>query len=138
VSPRRAVHDGIFELGDDGTITLVGGYSPSSGRSHFPRFDVCPYTGADDVERVLLSRSGTLWAWTAVTATPPGYAGAVPFGFGIVELTAEQLRVVTRLTVAEPAALSFGQVMTVVADVVGSDDDGNELVAWAFAPEPRR
>jgi uncharacterized OB-fold protein len=138
VSPRRAVHDGIFELGDDGTITLVGGYSPSSGRYHFPRFDVCPYTGADDVERVLLSRSGTLWAWTAVTTAPPGYAGSVPFGFGIVELTAEQLRVVTRLTVAEPAALSFGQAMTVVADVVGPGDDGNELVAWAFAPEPRR
>ena len=53
---------------DDGTIDLVGGYSPTSGRYHFPLLDTCPYTGATDIERVALSRAGTLWAWTAVTA----------------------------------------------------------------------
>jgi uncharacterized OB-fold protein len=131
---RRAVTPDLFTLAADGTLTLLGGYSPTSGLHHFPRLELCPYTGANDVEAAKLSSRGTLWAWTAVTAAPPGYAGAVPFGFGIVEL-AEGLRVVTRITEADPARLEFGMAMRLVADVIAVDDDGTEVVAWAFAPE---
>src|SRR6188472_1203858 len=99
----RAIADGMFESRDDGTITLVGGYSPTSGLHHFPRLDTCPYTGATDIETVELSGDATLWAWTAVTAAPPGYTGPVPFGFGVVELEREHLRVITRLTESDPA-----------------------------------
>ena len=124
-----AVHDGLFELDEDGTLDLVGGYSPTSDRFHFPVLPTCPYSGAADVQRVLLSRDGTLWAWTAVTAPPPGYEGPTPYGFGVVELTREQLRVVTRLTESDPARLQFGQPMTLVADEL---HDG--VVTWAFTP----
>jgi uncharacterized OB-fold protein len=124
----RAIHDGLFETLHDGSISLIGGYSPSSRKYHFPKLDTCPYTGATDVERVLLSRDATLWAWTAVTAAPPGYTGPVPFGFGIVELVAEQLRVITRLREADPANLTFGQPMRLVPDEL---PDG--VLTWAFA-----
>jgi uncharacterized OB-fold protein len=129
---QRFVHDGLFEVDDDGALHLVGGYSPTSGRHHFPILDACPYTGATDVERVLLSGDATLWAWTAVTAAPPGYRGDVPYGFGVVELAEEKLRVVTRLTEPDPTALSFGQPMHAVADVLHVDDDGNQVITWAF------
>jgi uncharacterized OB-fold protein len=128
----RNVHDGLFEIDADGALHLVGGYSPSSGRYHFPLLDTCPYTGATDVERVRLSGDATVWAWTAVTAPPPGYEGTVPFGFGVVELTKEQLRVVTRLTESDPGALSFGQPVHAVADVLHADEDGNDVITWAF------
>jgi len=131
---RRAVAPDLFDLDDDGGLTLLGGYSPSSGLHHFPRFAICPYTGADDVEPARLSDHGTLWAWTAVTAAPPGYAGSVPFGFGVVELP-EGLRVVTRITESDPSALEHGMAMRLVADVVAVEDDGTEVVAWAFAPD---
>jgi uncharacterized protein len=131
---RRAVAPDLFELHDDGRLTLLGGYSPSSGLHHFPRFATCPYTGADDVEPARLPDRGTLWLWTAVTAAPPGYTGPVPFGFGVVELTGG-LRVVTRITTADPSELSVGMAMQLVADVVGTDADGTEVVAWAFASE---
>jgi uncharacterized OB-fold protein len=124
----RAIHDGLFELYEDDSITLIGGYSPTSGRCHFPLLDTCPYTGATDVERVLLSREATLWAWTAVTAAPPGYDGPVPYGFGVVELDAEHLRIITRLREADPAKLAFGQTLTLVTDEL---PDGK--VTWAFA-----
>ena len=124
----RAIRDGLFETAADGSIDLVGGYSPASGKYHFPLLDTCPYSGATDIERVLLSRAATLWAWTAVTAAPPGYTGAVPYGFGVVELVHEQLRVITRLRETDPAALEFGQPMTLVADEL---PDG--VVTWAFA-----
>jgi uncharacterized OB-fold protein len=128
VTDVRPVHEGLFELHADGTLDLVGGYSPTTGKYHFPLLDSCPYSGAFDVERVLLSREGTLWAWTAVTAAPPGYGGPVPYGFGVVELTAERLLVITRLKEADPARLSFGQPMTLVADEL---PDG--VITWAFA-----
>jgi uncharacterized OB-fold protein len=128
----RAISDGLFELHDDGTIALVGGYSPTSGRYHFPRLDACPFTGAEDIETVTLSAEGTLWAWTAVTAAPPGYVGPVPFGFGVVELTKEQLRVITRLTEPDPAKLEFGQPMRLVADTLPSEAGDGDVVTWAF------
>ena len=119
---------GLFELDADGMITLIGGYSPTSALYHFPLLDTCPYSGAADVERVALSRDGKLWAWTAVTAPPPGYRGRVPYGFGVVELTREKLRIVTRLKEADTDALTFGQSMALVADEL---PDG--VVTWAFA-----
>jgi uncharacterized protein len=127
----RAISSGLFELRDDGTITLVGGYSPTSKRFHFPLLATCPYSGATDVETVELSSEATLWAWTAVTAPPPGYAGPVPFGFGVVELVHEQLRVITRLTESDPANLTFGQTMQLTADTLPGED-GEPVVTWAF------
>ena len=126
----RAIADGLFELNDDGTITLVGGYSPTSARYHFPLLPTCPYTGADDVEKVELSRDATLWLWTAVTAAPPGYAGPVPFGFGVVELTRERLRVITRLTEPDPSQLTFGQPMRLVPDSLPGEE--GDVITWAF------
>ncbi len=131
--PARPITDGLFELRADGSISLIGGYSPKSGRYHFPRLDTCPYSGATDVETVTLSALATLWAWTAVTAAPPGYAGPVPFGFGVVELEQEHLRVITRLTEPDPARLAFGDPMQLVADTL-PDADGGSVVTWAFAP----
>lgn len=131
---QRAVAPDLFELHDDGSLTLLGGYSPRSGFYHFPRSAICPYTGADDVEPARLPDRGTLWLWTAVTAPPPGYIGPVPFGFGVVELS-NRLRVVTRISEADPTALEPGMAMRLVPDVIATDDDGTEVVAWAFAPE---
>jgi uncharacterized OB-fold protein len=129
----RAISDGLFELHDDGTIALIGGYSPSSGRYHFPVLDTCPYTGATDIETVTLSGDGTLWLWTAVTAAPPGYAGPVPFGFGVVELEWERLRVITPLPHPDPAQLTAGQPMRLVAETLPGDE-GEPRVTWAFEP----
>jgi uncharacterized OB-fold protein len=118
----------LFDVDADGALTLLGGYSPSSGKFHFPRAAVCPYTGAEDVEDAALPRAGTLFLWTAVTSAPPGYEGPVPYGFGVVELDEIGLRVVGRLTETDPAALEAGQSMRVVAD----SWDG--VTTWAFAP----
>ena len=122
-----AIAEGLFEIDGD-ALTLIGGYSPTSRQYHFPLLTTCPYSGAEDVERVTLSHDATLWAWTAVTAAPPGYEGPVPYGFGVVELVEEKLRIVTRLRESDPAQLSFGQPMTLVADPLP-----NGKVTWAFA-----
>jgi uncharacterized OB-fold protein len=127
------VHEELFRIEADGSIRLLGGFSPSSAKFHFPRLPACPYTGAEDVEAVDLSDRGTLWGWTAVTAKPPGYDGDVPFGFGVVELP-EGLRVITRLTESDPARLEFGMPMRLVQVPLHADDDGTQVVTYAFEP----
>jgi len=112
---------------DDGQLVLCGGRSHSSGTYHFPRSEVCPYTGAEDVEPVDLPTSGRLWLWTAVTSAPPGYTGPVPYGFGVVELDGVGLRVVGRLTEPDPAKLAAGQRMKLVVD------EFEDITTWAFA-----
>jgi uncharacterized OB-fold protein len=123
-----AIADLIDATGDGDGPRLVGGYSATSGHHHFPLNPVCPFTGADDVERVLLPATGTLSGWTAVTTAPPGYDGPVPYGFGVVELDGIELRVVTRLTESDPSALLEGQPMRLVIEKV------SDLDVWAFTP----
>ncbi|MFZ0666687.1 MAG: OB-fold domain-containing protein [Acidimicrobiales bacterium] len=85
------------------------------------------------MDEVSLSQTGTLWAWTAVTASPPGYEGAIPYGFGVVELP-EGVRIVTRLTEADPANLRYGQQMNFV--LVPLPYEGEQVLTYAFAPDP--
>src|SRR4051794_37359104 len=123
------IHDGLFTT--DPEPRLIGGRCQDCGRHQFPRPPICPYCGADDVAEALLSPAGTLWAWTAVTAAPPGYRGDVPYGFGVVELP-EGIRVLTRLTQPDPAALTFGQHMRMQVVALHTDDEGRDVVTWAF------
>ena len=128
-----AVRDGLFVLGDH--PVLIGGRCLKCDRVCFPRQDTCPYCSLGPVEAIELSRRGTLWAWTAVTASPPGYEGPVPYGFGVVEL-AEGLRVITRLTESDPADLEQGQQMELVIDPL-TENDGRRVLTYAFTPANR-
>jgi uncharacterized OB-fold protein len=129
------VHEGLFTTAADGTARLVAGRCRACGRHHFPRGGTCPYCSGADVEEALLSADGSLWAWTAVTAPPPGYRGEVPFGFGVVELP-EGVRVITRLVESDPAALQFGQPMRLSLVPLHTDDEGRTVVTYAFGARP--
>jgi uncharacterized OB-fold protein len=129
---RVLVREGLFTNGDP--PALLGSRCRSCGSTHFPRADTCPYCAADDAEPVELPGPGTLWAWTAVTAPPPGYRGEVPFGVGVVELP-EGVRVITRLTESDPAVLSAGQSMELHIVPLHRDDEGNDVVTYAFGAE---
>src|SRR5438445_2377323 len=121
----------MFTVDADGSAHLVGGRCTNCGRPQFPRSSVCPYCGGDDVAEALLSQDGTVWAWTAVTAAPPGYRGEVPYGFGVVELP-EGLRVITRLTEPDPSKLRSGQRVRLQTVVLHTDDEGRDVLMWAF------
>ena len=88
----------------------------------------------------LLSRRGRLWAFTTQHFPPPAppYSGPtgqafVPFAVGYVELPGE-VKVESRLTEADPAALRPGMEMELVVVPFRTDDDGNEVVTFAFRP----
>lgn len=126
--PSSMVRDGLFT--SDGA--LLGSKCANCGSTLFPRVDACTYCATEDPEPVELSKTGTLWSWTAVTAPPPGYEGVVPFGIGIVELP-EGVRVITRLTESDPSILHAGQPMVCRVVSLHADAEGNDVVTYAFA-----
>jgi uncharacterized OB-fold protein len=131
VSERVLVREGLFT--DEPSPALLGSRCDHCGSSSFPRSDTCPFCATEDPAPVELSRRGRLWAWTAVTAPPPGYLGEVPYGIGVVELP-EGVRVIGRLTESDPAALSPEQEMELRVVPLGRDESGNDVVTYAFAP----
>jgi uncharacterized OB-fold protein len=108
---------------------LLGGRCTSCTRTHFPLAGHCPWCGSAEVGEHRLSTEGTLWAWTTVHAPPPGYDGPVPFGFGVVELPADGLRVITRITETDHERCHLGQA---VRYTVSALDDTTTV--WSFAP----
>jgi uncharacterized OB-fold protein len=128
---RVMVREGLFTDGE--TPALLGSRCAACGAHHFPRHDTCPYCAEEGPLPTQLGDAGLLWAWTAVTAAPPGYQGPVPYGVGVVELP-EGIRVITHLTVSDPASLALGQAMQLRIVPLHSDADGNEVVTYSFAP----
>jgi uncharacterized OB-fold protein len=87
-----------------------------------------------------LPRRGTLVAWTT-QAFPPivPYAGDEtgasfePFGVGLVQLD-DVVRVDVRLTESDPAKLDFGMAVELRIIPFYTDEDGTEILTFAFAP----
>ena len=57
----------------------------------------------------------------------------MPFGVGYVELPGE-VKVEARLTESDPDVLRHGMEMELVLVPFRTDDDGNEVVTFAFRP----
>ena len=134
-----AVADGIFEI-RDGKPVLLGTRCTNCGNHMFPRQTGCPRCLFNEQEDVELATAGTLWTWTVQAFPPkaPPYLGPVgddftPYGVGYVELPG-QLRVEGRLTIADPEQLKIGMPMELVLDPLSLDEDGNQIVTYAFDP----
>ena len=122
---------------------LIGSTCGKCGASAFPVQQRCPKCSAGEMSEVLLPRRGTLVAWTT-QGFPPGapYKGPtgkdfVPFGVGLVQLGLGQdavIRVEVRLTENDPAKLQFGQEVELTMVPFTTDEDGNEIVTFAFQP----
>jgi hypothetical protein len=124
MSELAPVVSGMFD--DDG---LIGGSCGGCELRHFPLAGHCPWCGSASVSSVRLSTEGQLWSWTTVNTAPPGYEGPGPFGFGVVELAADGLHVVTLLTETDPERLSAGDAMRFTTVQVSDEASG-----WAFEP----
>ncbi|HEV7733107.1 MAG TPA: OB-fold domain-containing protein [Candidatus Binatia bacterium] len=134
MSTARPITPGLFRDEPDGPRLLAGRCAACS-RLHFPATSTCPYCGTADATPAAIGARGTLWLWTVVSTRPPGYRGPVPFGFGVVELADDGLRVVTRLTEADLASLRHGLPMRLVLDTLFTDDEGADVVSYAYQPE---
>ena len=119
---------------------LIGSRCPSCAAITFPQQGSCPRCGKVEMERHLLPRQGTLWTFTTQDFLPkePYASGEtmetfMPYGVGIVQL-GDDVRVEGRLTVADPAELRIGMDLELVIVPFRTDDDGTEVMTYAFRP----
>ena len=136
---RLPVAEGIFTWPSDDP-QLIGSRCADCGIVTFPRQDSCPRCASTAMNEHLLARRGRLWAWTTQGFPPPTppYSGPtgrdfVPFGVGYIELPGE-VKVETRLTETDPEVLRLGMEMELTLVPFRTDDDGNEVVTFAFRP----
>jgi uncharacterized OB-fold protein len=132
------IAEGVFTWPSDDP-QLIGSRCRQCGIVTFPAQDSCPRDSSTDMAQHLLDRRGRLWAWTTQDFPPPSppYTGPtgkdfVPFGVGYVELG--DVKVESRLTTADAGVLRNGMDMELVIVPFRRDDDGNDVVTFAFQP----
>ena len=136
----RPVAEGLFTWPSD-EPRLLGGRCDGCGLVTFPNQAFCPRCAVGTMQVYELPPNGTLWTWTTQEFIPknPPYLGRerakdfVPFAVGYVEIAGE-LRVEARLTDVDFADLRIGMEMTVTTVPFTTDEDGAEVVTFAFRP----
>jgi len=133
------IADGLFTWPSD-EPQLIGSRCTECGMVTFPVQGSCPRDASTAMEEHLLPRRGRLWAWTTQDFQPPSppYTGPTgdeyaPFAVGYVELPGE-VKVESRLTENDRERLVPGMEMELVVVPFRTDDDGNEVVTFAFRP----
>ena len=137
---RVPVTDGVFTWPAD-KPRLLGSKCTACGNIMFPTQSGCSRCSSDSTEVHELGRTGTLWTWTVQGYPPksPPYAGNTdpktfePFGVGYIELPGE-VKVESRLTVNDPEQIEIGMEMEMTLVPLFTNEDGDEVVTFAFAP----
>lgn len=119
---------------------LLGSRCEACDTVTFPVQDGCPRCGRSGMAEIELSRRGTLWTWTSQEFLPKApYAGTetaedfAGYLVGYVELP-EGVRVITRLAGLSREDVRIGMDLELVVSPFGVDDDGTEVLAYAFGP----
>ena len=112
---------------------LIGTKCSDCGEIFFPQQRVCSYCSSLNTKETLFSRRGTLDLYTCTHYGPPGYAGELPLFVGFIRLP-EGTRIISPIQKGDVKELKAGMKMQMVLNTVGTDDQGNELVSFAFAP----
>jgi uncharacterized protein len=119
---------------------LIGSRCGDCAATTFPAQPRCPRCSRTNMAELELPRRGTLVAWTTQGFVPKlPYAGRetaesfTPFGVGLVQL-GDLVRVEARLTESDPAELRFGMDVELAIVPFYVDEEGNEIMTFAFAP----
>jgi uncharacterized protein len=135
---QKAIAD-IFTWPSE-TPQLIGSRCDDCCAVTFPTATRCPRCGKSTMREMPLPRRGTLISWTTQEFPPiVPYAGDAtgtafqPFGVGLVQLE-NLVRVEARLTESSPARLDFGMDVELQVAPFYTDEEGIEILTFAFAP----
>lgn len=112
---------------------LEGSRCPQCGEHFYPPRHICLNCYYEGLERVPLSRRGTLWSFTIARMAPPGVLVTPPYVIAQVELP-EKVIVQTVLTDVDPEQVSIGMPVELVVERATTDAEGNEVMTFKFRP----
>jgi uncharacterized OB-fold protein len=121
------VFDGLFTIEPP---ALLAGRCGRCGANHFPRQQLCPNCRFRQVESVALDSEGTVYSYTIVHASPPGWSGPVPYALGIVELLGDGIRVEAILTAEKLSEIEIGDRVAFRLLVIGQSEEARLTFAY--------
>lgn len=118
---------------------LLGGRCNDCTEVTFPAPKGCPACGGGEVSMVELDAEGTVWTYTVQGFPPPvpPYLGPAaldtfrPFAVAYVDLGSV---LVEGPVLGDPSTVRIDDRVRVVFPVLGSDEDGTDVVAFAYEP----
>jgi len=132
------VAEGLFAWTAEGP-RLLGSRCRSCHTPYFPRSPVCHNPDCDQgrTEDTHFGPKGRLWSCAIQNYPPPPPARYeepyTPYAVGVVDLD-EGLRVVARMSSAEPESLQLGGEVELTIEPICRDEEGREVVTWKFKP----
>jgi uncharacterized OB-fold protein len=130
--PRPLVEDMLAVAGADGGPHLIVSRCEDCGALAFPARSHCASCYGQSLGKEEAPGEGTLYTFTVVREIGRAREGFVPYAVGQVDL-GNGVRVMGIITAA-PDSLSIGMPVRTTLVPQGKDEDGNELVGYAFAP----
>lgn len=126
----------LFEWAEDG-VRMQSARCNSCGTYFFPSTHAQhrPGCSREGVEKVLLSNKGKLATYTIQHyMCPPPFktlGDITPYGVGMVEFP-EGISVAGLIVESDLDALKIGLEMETISYTVDHDEEGNDVVTWAF------
>jgi uncharacterized OB-fold protein len=121
-------------------LGLLGSQCRECGEVYFPAAHNCTACCCSNLAPCDIGSQGRLWSWTVQAFLPkaPYDSGESegdfqPYGVGYVQMPSG-VKVESRLTTADPAALTIGMPMVLRLVRYGQRADGQPLHTFAFAP----
>jgi hypothetical protein len=129
---RRAIKGASLRL-DEGEEALEGSRCPECGDTFYPPRTVCLNCYHEGLDRVALSRRGTLHTFTIARMALPGAFVKAPYVIAQVKLP-EGVIVPTVLDDVDPESVQIGMDLEIVVEKAMSDAEGNDVMAFKFRP----
>ena len=133
MSTQKPIADNLFTWPSD-SPKLIGSKDTETGRYFFPA------KNSNQHEKVELSNKGKLWTWTVQRFLPKTpYIEQVapedfkPYAVGYIELPGE-IMVESRLVGIDPKELEIGMEMELTIEPFVENEEGEELLIFAFKP----
>ena len=132
--PAVPLNERLFRLDEaSGRPVLRGSRCPQCRHSFFPTRTLCAACGRGDLEAVEFGPRGRVWTYTIARQAPPGAIVEAPYVVAQVELP-EHVMVGTLVKDCDPESVVVGTEVEIVPVVVRQDEEGRDMVAFAFRP----